>query len=116
MWNARATGTQFHIKPLRGSSLLLHEPAVADRPLHVLRLFAVPRAVLELDRRERVLPGAGDDVGALLAAGPRPRHDVVVDTGLVERLLHPPARVAAELDPHVRASMELHRHSVSLRR
>src|SRR4051812_34620844 len=38
-------------------------------------------------------------------------HDLVLDSRLVERLLHAPARVATELDPEVRAAVELHCHA-----
>jgi hypothetical protein len=44
-------------------------------------------------------------------AGPqRALDDLVLDPLLVERLLHPPARVGIDLDPLERAAMELDRH------
>jgi hypothetical protein len=83
------------------------EPAPVDRARHVLRLLAVPGAVLELDRRERALAGVLLHGGAVLAERPRPGDDDVVDSFLVERLHHDPARMLRRLQPDVAAAMEL---------
>jgi hypothetical protein len=53
-----------------GRFLLLHQPALADRALHVARLLAVPAAVLELDRRIARLALALDHGDAVVAAEP----------------------------------------------
>ena len=80
---------------------------------HVARLLAVDRAVLELDPGVRALPGP---LLRLVAVPPAPGHlhDLVLDPRLVERLLDAPARVSAELDPELRAAVELDRHGASL--
>src|SRR5439155_16038995 len=78
-----------------------------DRLGHLLRLLAVDGAVLELDHRILLLARELLDRVALAI---RMRDDDVVDARLVERLLHAPAGMAADLDPEVRAPVELHGH------
>src|SRR5207249_1275811 len=80
---------------------LLEELSGANRLSHSLRLLAVHAAVVELDRRVQPLPGQPRE---LLPLPPRERTEgeVVLDPGLVERLLHAPARVHLELQPHAR--------------
>src|SRR5690348_16164754 len=96
-------------------ALLLHQLPVANRLRHVLRLLAVPRAVLELDRGIRGLTCSFDDGCASLPARPRAFDDLVVDALLVERLLHFPARMSVGLRPQARATVELDRHDGLLR-
>src|SRR5581483_7857300 len=97
----------------RRAAALLVQAARADRALHLLRLLAVPASVLELDRRVEGLPGARDHRRPLLAARPRSRHDLVGHPLVVERLLHPPARVPRYLRPEVLAAMQPHGHGPS---
>src|SRR4051794_30783577 len=66
------------------------EPAVSDSLRHVLRLLAVPRAVLELDRRIEPLARVLEHRVAL--ARPRgPGRGRVLDPHLLGGLLDPPA-------------------------
>src|SRR5205823_9520744 len=92
----------------RSRAAFLVQAAGADRLGHVLRLLAVDGAVLELDPRVLLLAGALNRVGAI--APPLFLDDLVVDSLLVEGLLHFPTRVTRELDPDVGATMELERH------
>src|SRR5665647_1359896 len=97
----------------RGRALrTLHQPALADRLLHVLRLLPVPAAVLELDRGIEPLAGVLLDLVAL-AAPQRADHALVLDSHLLERLLDLPAGVASDLEPDARAAMELDGHAAS---
>src|SRR4051794_1850835 len=75
-------------------------------------LLADHGAVLELDRRQDVLPGQLDVLGPLATAVGM-LDELVVDARLIERLLDLPARMDADLDPHVAAAMELDGHLVS---
>ena len=80
-----------------------------DRRRHVLRVLAVDRAVLELDHR--VLPLSAQLLELVATALPeRPLHDLVLGTGGVQCLLHPPAWMPVDLHPHVRAAVELDGH------
>ena len=87
------------------------ERARRDRRRHVLRVLAVHRAVLELDHR--VLPLSAQLLELVATALPeRPLHDLVLGTGGVQCLLHPPAWMPVDLHPHVRAAVELDGHSI----
>src|SRR5579862_875960 len=95
--------------------VLAHEPALADRPLHLLGLFAVPGPVLELDRRIEPLAGVRRDVLALalpVGAG----CERVVDAHVPERFLDLPAGMPRNLDPLVRAAVEGDCHGATIRR
>src|SRR5581483_11374400 len=94
----------------RLGTLLLAQASLPDRPRHVLRLLSVPASVLELDRGVRRLAGTRPDDLALPPARPRAEHRLVLDSLVVERLLHLPARMRSELRPGVLAAMQLHRH------
>src|SRR5262249_38306546 len=94
----------------------LEKLAALDRLDHVLGLLAVDAAVLELDRGVAILPGHADQLGPVL---PLPRHrrardDLVLDPSLLQRLLHPPAGMPAELDPLGGAAVELHGHRFTI--
>ena len=96
---------------LRGSGALLHQATAADRLRHLLRLLAVPAAVLELD------PGILRLAGALPSSpcgpcGPatgrgRPRRRCPG-----RRALSAPASRDAAASPHVAAAVELESHDV----
>jgi hypothetical protein len=92
----------------------LHQLAGPDPRGHVLRLFTVDRAVVELDHRVGAL-AAQPLEGDTLQAPHGPLDDRVLDSGLVERLLNTPARVPVDLDPHRRTAMELDRHHTTSR-
>src|SRR3954454_1663079 len=85
------------------------ELAVPDPGGHVRRLLAVDAAVLELDHRVLPLPAERLEVVALAAAH-RPGDQLVVDALLVERLLDLPTRMGADLQPDIRAAVELDGH------
>src|SRR5204862_3279841 len=68
----------------------VHQLAVADGALHVLRLLAIPAPVLELDRRIALLSGSADHRFALVLLA-RPGNADVVDPHVLPRLLDPPA-------------------------
>jgi bifunctional non-homologous end joining protein LigD len=98
---------------LRAAALLV-QPAGRDRRGHLLRILAVRGAVLELDRGVLALPGEALEVVAL--AGPEgPLDLLVLDAGVVQRLLHLPAGMARELDPPVRTSVKSDRHVATIR-
>src|SRR5215475_15726374 len=88
---------------------MLHEASLADRPLHVLRLLAVPRPVLELDRGVLALARPLDE-RVPLAAGVRPGNALVLDACFQQRLLDPPAGMALQLHPLIAAAVQLHCH------
>ena len=88
---------------------VLVELSGADHGGHLVRVGAVPGAVLELDRGQEVLARPGDD---LLAAATGERlggDDLVLDAGVVQRFLHRPARVPEPV-PRPAAAVELERH------
>src|SRR4029078_9006111 len=66
----------------------------------------------ELD--PRVLLLAGPPLGLVAVAGPRQLVDLVLDPGVVERLLHLPAGGARALDPHVLSAVKDDGHGASL--
>src|SRR3954467_911004 len=85
----------------------VEELAGPDPLGHVLGFRAIHAPVLELDHGVLALPRE------LLDLAPIPQwflHHLVVDPLLVQRLLHFPARVRADLDPHQRAAMKLDGH------
>src|SRR6266550_6258527 len=71
-----------HARWLAGRGPLPVELSGTDRGGHVLRLFTIDRAVLELDHRKELLPREPLQVGALSWAR-RSLHDLVVDALLV---------------------------------
>src|SRR5205085_635349 len=73
----------------------------------------VDASVLELDRRIEPLSGLLLELIAL-AARQRPLDDLVFDALLVERLLHLPAGMRADLHPHARTAVELDGHARNL--
>src|SRR4051794_11648550 len=81
------------------------QPAVDDRLLHLARLGAIGRPVLELDHRQHALPADLLEVVALAAAQ---RFADLVERDVLsgQRLLDLPARVRA-LEPGVPAGVEL---------
>src|SRR5262249_54426409 len=83
---------------------LLHQVPLANRPLHLLRLLAIPAAVLEPDRGVLVLARTFGDDGALS------RDALVLDPHVHECLLDAPARVAFDPHPLSAAAVELHCH------
>src|SRR5581483_7672608 len=87
----------------------------ADPFDHVARLLAVHAAVLELDHRVEALPAEALELVAPTAAdGPRDNH--VLDARGVELALDTPARMPRDLDPEVRAAMQLDGDDRTLRR
>src|SRR5205807_4941583 len=70
------------VDSLAGRAALLVELSSTDRRGHVLRLFTIDRAILELDHRIELLPREPLQVGALSWAR-RSLHDLVVDALLV---------------------------------
>src|SRR5688572_8747688 len=84
------------------------------------------RAAMSFDSARYVLPSSNSITGYLrcpqalelvaLAGAERSLHQLIVDPLLVEGLLDLPAGVAAELDPDVRAAMELDWHGDSVAR
>src|SRR5687767_3514491 len=87
------------------------QPALPDPPGEVGRLLAKHRPVLELEHGQGALARPPLDLLAVPAQG-RLLDDLVVDAGLVERRLHPPARVAGQLVEHEGAAVELEGHGM----
>src|SRR4029077_4144008 len=79
----------------------------------VLRVFAVDRAVLELDPGELALarPLVRPDPAGL-PPGRTFLDELVVDALVVERLLDTPARMGGELRPHPATTMQRNRHQL----
>ena len=86
------------------------ELAGADPLDHPGGLLADHRSVLELDHRQLALAGQLLDLGPLRPRRPFVLDDLVGHAGVVQRLLHAPARMAADLHEQCRASMQLDRH------
>src|SRR5215210_240979 len=90
---------------------LLIELVRADRLFHLLRSLAIDASVLELDPRKVALAGRRDR-----SLPPRFRvpvsllDELVVDSGVVERLLNAPAGMARRFDPRSAAAVELDGH------
>ena len=87
---------------------LLEQAAGANGLRHCLRLLAVPRAVLELDRGQVVLARVLDDVRALTPRVRRLDDDLVLDPTFVKGFLDGPAR--ADLESDEPAAVELDRY------
>jgi hypothetical protein len=81
---------------------------------HGLGLRVVDTAVLELDHRIDALAAQALKVVAFASAN-RPLHELVVNALLVERPLHPPARVWRNLEPLVATAVKLDGHAGVLR-
>jgi hypothetical protein len=80
---------------------------------HVLGLLAIGRPVLEFD--DWILALAAQLLERVaLTSTQRSLHDLVLDALLIESLLNLPARMRTDLDPHIRAPMELDRHFILL--
>src|SRR4051812_12632249 len=94
----------------RGRGLrVLPQLAFADRLLHVLRLRAIPRAVLELDRGIELLSGVLDHVVALALAH-RAGRERVLDPHFLEGLLDLPARMRSDLHEFVPTTVQRYSH------
>src|SRR5258708_29889823 len=93
---------------------VLPQLAVADRLLHVLRLRAIPGAVLELDRGIEPLAGVLLHVVSLASAH-RAGRERVLDVHVFEGLLDLPAGVPADLRPLVPTAVQRDCHGGLLR-
>src|SRR3954454_830434 len=93
-------------QPAEAEQLERRDAPGADALGHLRRLLAVDLAVLELEDRQLLLAAELLDARAL-ALAEAVLDDLVLDTLLVERLLHAPARVEVGVQERPRAAMEL---------